>query len=66
MPRTHQRALGAIVSAFVTVLFAILGNYIKLPAEVQVSLYSLIAAIAAFWQIEITPPGNEGGTQENK
>ena len=56
MSVVQKRALGAVVSAAVTLLLAVLGHYLTLPAEVQVSLYGLIAAVAAFWQIEVTPP----------
>jgi len=56
MTPIQKRALGAILSATSTLLAALLATYLKAPAEVQISVYGLIAAIAAFWQIDVTPP----------
>jgi hypothetical protein len=61
MTTTRKRALGAIIGAAVA-LFAQL-----LPAAFQLPVYTLIGAIAAYWQIDITPevPAEPPGTPDD-
>ena len=56
MTPIQKRALGAVLSAVSTLVAALLAVTLKAPAEIQVSVYGLIAAIAAFWHIDVSPP----------
>jgi len=60
MTPLQKRALGAVLSALSTLISALVSVYLKAPAEVQISIYGLIAAVAAFWQIDVSPPPDSG------
>jgi|GEM_PF-6613718 len=64
MTPLQKRALGAVLSALSTLISALLSAYLKAPAEVQISIYGLIAAVAAFWQIDVSPPDSPGDSGE--
>ncbi|HVT12828.1 MAG TPA: hypothetical protein VHE55_11220 [Fimbriimonadaceae bacterium] len=61
MKANQKRALGAVVGAGATLVSALLGAYLRAPAEVRVAVFGLISAVAAYWQIEVSPaPEDEG------
>lgn len=56
MNHTSKRRLGALLSALITLSSATLTGYLRTPPQIQIAFFGVIAAAAAYWQVEVKPP----------